>query len=538
MMTMPNVLIVEDDRDWLDIYLTELASETYNIITARTIKKVTQLLAEQEFAVVATDLRLLGVQTGGFEVLDMVRQQSPDTQVIIFTGYGSQQLALEAMQRGAYDYVTKPIDYDHVKLVIQKAIEVREQKIAHRRPDLPFPERFVGSSQIVKDMLRQVAKVIKSNKPILIQGESGTGKALITETIYLASQRKRFVLVNCPSYSETTLEHILFGDNTNEQGAFSLAHEGTLILDRVNAISPRLQNQLATVLANSSFQPLGKNEPQMIDNVQIIATSRINLAEYVQQGLFLPELYQQLSHSVITLPLLKERKDKRTDDILLLAGYFLDKYKAPDGTTLNLSEKVKTVLQKYEFPLNVRELEEIMRVAIIQAKSGMIEVEHLPPYLLARQLPLRAPLSETFICPHGYTLYEQVAAISQDFDTQNYVYVTLGNDASAWVQTAIANILKQFGLQPHPATVQPENSCSICQPLLASHLAVIDISNPTPQTFYSLGLFHAIGVPCLILKHKKTSEFTQLGKIKLHEYHDENSLKEVINTWLTGKMVS
>jgi DNA-binding NtrC family response regulator len=385
MPQISDVLIVEDDADWLEIYSTNLASEKYKITKARTVKRASKLLDQQEFAVVATDLKLLGADTGGFDILEMVREGSPDTLVIIFTGVGGKQDAFEAMRRGAYDYVTKPLDYDHVKRVIESAIEVRQQKLAYRRHtpksrkiDLPFPEKFVGSSQIIKHVLSQVADVIESTKPVLIWGTSGTGKALITETIHLASKRKRFVLVNCASFSETTLERTLFGFQKDafpgaiedEPGLLEQASGGTLVLDKVSDLSPRLQSQLFSVLRHQRVRRMGSSQAVDID-VRVLATSQVNLTIYVSQNLFSKELYEHLSDSIIELPPLKERKDEQTDDVLLLAGYFLDKYAPGDGPPPTISDETRHLLQTYDFPGNVRELGDAIRIAVTKTKSGL-----------------------------------------------------------------------------------------------------------------------------------------------------------------------
>lgn len=545
MPQIADVLIVEDDPDWLEIYSAKLVSEEYKIIKARTVRQASKLLAQQEFAVVATDLKLLGADTGGFDILEMVREGSSDAQVIIFTGVGGKQDAFEAMHRGAYDYVTKPLDYDHVKRVIKSAIDAREQKLSYRRNlprsrevDLPFPENFVGSSQTIKRVLIQVATIIESARPVLILGASGTGKALIAETIHLASKRKRFVLVNCASFSETTLIRTLFGCQKgalpyafeDEAGLLEQASGGTLVLDRVSELSPRLQGELYNTLSANPQHVRRFGSTRAIDiDLRVLATSRVDLKTYVAQGLFSEKLYDYLSDSVIELPPLKERKDGQTDDVLLLAGYFLDKYAR--GKTI--SEEAMGLLQTYDFPGNVRELEEAIRVASAKAKSDKIEPQHWPERI-QNQSPPRDSWPQNSACPHGYSLTAQANLIAQKFDAKKYVYLSLGPDRPAWHEAAVTSALTPFDLKPYDGTnsVSDSDFCPVCGPILSSQLAILDISTANPATFYELGLAHAVGLPCAVLKKVGSHVSENLGRTNLLEYRDETSLREMLVVWL------
>lgn len=554
MPQIANVLIVEDLADWLDIYATALVSEEYQITTAQDVEEASELLAQREFAVVATDLKLVGAMKGGFDILEIVRKYSPDTQVIIFTGVGGKQDAFEATWRGAFDYVTKPLDYDHVKRVIKAAIDVRQQRLDYRRNmpksrdvELPFPEKFLGSSQPIKRVLRQVAEVIESTRPVLICGATGTGKALISETIHLASKRKHFVLLNCASFSETTLERTLFGFQKgafpgaveDEPGLLEQATGGTLVFDRVNGLSPRLQSQLVSAFRAQRARRIGSTQAFTIDT-KVLATSPIDLKTHVSQGLFSTELYEYLGDSIIELPTLKERKDEHTDDILLLAGYFLDKYTQAGNPPPTISVKAMNLLQSYDFPGNVRELEEAIRVAIIKAKSGVIEPYHLPEQIqnwqpITRSVTVkRSSLPEKMICPHGHSLSDQAETIAREFDTGCYVYISFGDDLPTWYQPAIVDILTQFGLKPYEVINFPadKNFCPICQPIISSQLAIFDVSDTHSTVLYKLGIAHANGLYCLILRKKGGRRSETLKDIEVHEYHDEVSLRSSILAWL------
>ncbi|MCB0192040.1 MAG: sigma-54-dependent Fis family transcriptional regulator [Anaerolineae bacterium] len=556
MMTrIAEVLIVEDDADWLDIYSAKLASPEYNLTKARTVNRASELLKQQDFDVVATDLKLLGATTGGFDILEMVRQRSPDTQVIIFTGYGGKQDAFEAMRRGAYDYVTKPLDYEHVRRVIKSAIEVREQKLSYlriasplRKVDLPFPEKFVGSSRVIKEVLSRVAEAIESTKPVLVVGASGTGKALISETIHLASKRKRFVLVSCASYSETTLERSLFGFQQNafpgaladEAGLLEQASGGTLVLDRVNGLSLRLQKQLLHALLNQQVRRIGSDQDVDID-VRILATTSVDLESYVNQGLFSEALYEYLADTVIELPPLCQRKDEQTDDVLLVTGYLLDKYAPDDSTPHTISEQAGELLQSYSFPGNVRELEEAIRIAITKADGGVIEPQHLPEAIQQQHQTISlvpngrsGPPPEVVCMRQGCYVTDRMDEILKAFDNENYVYLAVGVSTPGWYHSTIVETLSPFDLRVyHPSEFAAnEDFCPICQPILSSRLAIVDISTTASTVFYELGLAHAIGLPCLVLKRAGRAVPAYFRQMNIAEYSDEADLRKAILSWL------
>jgi hypothetical protein len=219
----------------------------------------------------------------------------------------------------------------------------------------------------------------------------------------------------------------------------------------------------------------------------------------------------------------------------------LDKYAPSDSPPPTISKKAGELLQTYDFPGNVRELKEAIQVAITKARSGIIEPEHLPGQIQNWQRStklaevIRGPLPENIVCPHGYALSGQADAIAQTFDTQNYVYLSVRADTPVWYQPALEDILAQFGLKLYDSTdfSSGENFCPICQPVLASHLAILDISDSNPAIFYELGLAQAIGLPCAILKEKGNPVPAELGGLGLLEYYDKASLKKSILSWLS-----
>jgi DNA-binding NtrC family response regulator len=392
-----------------------------------------------------------------------------------------------------------------------------------------------------------VAEVINATHPVLIWGAPGTGKALITETIHLASQRKRFVLVNCGVFSETTLERNLFGF---QQGAFWEATEdqpglleqatgGTLVLDEINNLSPRLQHQLLSALHHQQTRRLGSAHPIDIE-VRVLATSPLDLSSYVASGLFSAEFYEYLSGSIIQLPLLKERRDEQTDDVLLLAGHFLDKYASDEGPLPTMSDSARRLLQTYDFPHNVRELEEAIRVAIVQTRSGVIEPYHLPEQIrkpthsMPRVKLIRDVFPADVICPCGRSLSSQAETAAQAFDTAAYVYLSAGTMAPPWYQSALEDTIAQFGLTLYKRTsfANQRDFCTLCQPILSSWLAILDVSAANPATFFDLGLVHALGVPYLVLRRNDAYIPDRLAHLPFFDYYDKNSLCESISRGL------
>ena len=552
MPDIASLLIVEDDPDWLQIYATNLRADEYTITEARTLTDASNLVSDHEFTVVATDLKLFQAATGGLDILEIVKRENPDTQVIIFTGAGDKDDAYEAMRHGAYTYITKPLNFEHVKQVVKSAIIEREQNISKRRSGsyltLPFPEKFVGSSAIIKDMFEQVSAIINSTTPTLIWGAPGTGKALIAETIQRGSEQGPFRLVNCGSFSETTLERILFGYARDpsigvmedESGLLEEASGGTLILDEVSSLSPRLQNELASSLPHGRVKKVGGTQATDI-SVRILATAPVDLSIYVNQGLFSEELYAYLSQAVVALPPLKARKDDQTDDVTLLAGYFLDKYKniRQDHKPLDISNSAKRLLETYDFPGNVRELEDAIRIAIMRTDSGTIEPHHLPEKIQNDNhtqktfTASRGPLSESVFCPHGYSLTAMSDLIAQAYDSENHVYLSVGDSRPIWYMVCLKEILAAYRMKLYelPDPIDKKTDCPLCRAILSCSVAIFDFTTRDPLTFYELGLAQATGLRCLVLAKGEPNPLDD-ETLPISTYTDSTSLQSVVANWL------
>ncbi|MCB0368037.1 MAG: sigma-54-dependent Fis family transcriptional regulator [Bdellovibrionales bacterium] len=551
-----NILIVEDDPDLLDIYSRKLGSSEYDIFKTRTLEDAKKLLSQQEFAVVATDLVLFGslLNKGGFDILELVKENSPDTLVIIFTGYGSQDYALEATMRGAHDYVTKPLDYEHVKQVIRGAIRIREEKIWNRKTkNLELlTEKFIGSSNIIKNILNRAVEIAQSSEPILITGPSGSGKALITETILLNDSLDEFMLVNCGSYSEKTLERILFGyargafpgASEEKQGLLEDAFEKTLVLDRVDELSLTIQERLFSAFSKKTIQRLGGTTTHQI-NLKVLATSRENLKNHAEQGMFSKELYGYLSHSVIELPPLKERKDGQNDDILLLTGHFLNKFTETHGTKITISDDAKVILQSYDYPDNVRELKVAIQVAVKNSLNGVIEPQHLPRHIStsvnSRRIRtyLESSPNEGNYCPHGHLILNPHETIGNSLVSESFVFISDSPQTPKWFRGTLVEFLAQFGLKSvNDNHMLDEVPCKICYRILSSKLAILDFTVPDPQLYYELGMLNAVGIPCIQLIHNEAAVSGQQFSTNLHSYDDGRSLVKNVEDWLLALIAS
>jgi len=374
-------------------------------------------LSQEVYELVLTDFRLPDMD--GLDVLERARTLRPDSEVVLFTGFGSIPLAVEAIKRGAYDFITKPVKRADLERVVGRAIAKQALAAENRRlrvqvdgqADTPIG-RIIGRSDAMAAVLRTVEQVAPSTATVMVEGPSGTGKELVAEALHALSPRRdrALVKVNCGAIPDTLLEAELFGYERGaftgavgrKDGRFALARGGTLFLDEVGTLSLALQAKLLRVLQDGSFEPLGAVRTVQSD-CRIIAATNAELHEEVRQGRFREDLYYRLNVITIRMPALRER----TGDIPLLAGHFLARYavrnrKAIDGFTAS----ALAVLQAWDWPGNVRELEHAVERAVVLTSGRSIDVEHLPARLvdaagmtreseaLHVQIPIGTPLEE------------------------------------------------------------------------------------------------------------------------------------------------
>lgn len=385
---MESILIVDDEKNYLLILEDLLSEEGYQVFTAETAEKGLETLEALDLDVVITDMKMPGMD--GMAFLERVHLYHPELPVIMMTAYGSVEKAVEAMRKGAYDYILKPFKNEELKLTIRKAIDHCQLIRRNRFLSQELRERHQFSSIIGKNAAMQriyqlIEKVAPTKATVLITGESGTGKELIARAVHYNSQRheRPFISVNCGALPETLLESELFGHERGaftgaislRKGRFELAHEGTLFLDEVSEMPPPLQVKLLRVLQEMEFERVGGTHTIRVD-VRVVAASNRHLKEEVATGRFRSDLFYRLNVVHVHLPPLRER----VDDIPLLVTHFLGKYrKEGEKASMGIETEALRCLMEYSWPGNVRELENVIERSVILSSGEQITVRDLPP---------------------------------------------------------------------------------------------------------------------------------------------------------------
>jgi len=382
------ILVVDDEQNIRRILERAFTKAGYRVLTAENGHQALRTLEEHACDVVLTDVVMPDMT--GLELLKRARQKHPQLQIILMTAYGTIPTAVEAMRAGAYDFLTKPLDFEVLHKVVRNALRESAQAPTPRRK---APRRkqtvFIGESPAIKEILQTVERVADTRATVLITGESGTGKELIARMLHERSSRadKPFVAVSCAAIPETLLEVELFGAvkgaytgaETDRIGKFEAANGGTLFLDEIGDIPPLIQVKLLRVLQEREIERLGSNTPIPVD-VRLVAATNRNLEEAVEAGTFRSDLYYRLQVVHIHLPPLRERRE----DIPLLANYFLKKFAEENGRALReISPEAMHILQNACWKGNVRELENTIEAAVVLAPPGttVLLPEHLPPTL-------------------------------------------------------------------------------------------------------------------------------------------------------------
>jgi len=385
------IMIVDDEHDMLNVLSDLLSKKGYTVHIVDNGSKAEKLIAKHFFNIVLTDLNM--PKMNGIELLKRIKKISADTEVIVITGYGTIESAVDAVKEGAYDYITKPINNDYLLLIIDRILQHKDIKAQNQylQSELDIRYNFdniIGNSPQMKRVFQLIKDVAPTQSTVLIRGESGTGKELIANAIHYNSLRKdkRIVRVNCAVLAENLLETELFGHmrgaftgaHRDRIGRFELANSGTIFLDELGDISTSLQLKLLRVLQEREILRIGENIPRRVD-IRIDAATNTDLATAVAEGHFRKDLYFRLRVVEIRVPTLAER----VDDILVLAGHFLAELSIRMNLPhLKLDEECHPYLLKYAWPGNVRELYNVMERAAIFGRGRTIRVEHLPPELI------------------------------------------------------------------------------------------------------------------------------------------------------------
>jgi DNA-binding NtrC family response regulator len=405
-MPQPRLLVVDDDSLIRRSLGEMLRREGYDVVEAASGSEALRVLPHANPALVITDFNM--PQVDGLQLLREIRARKPDLPVVLVTGYGTVEQAVEAMKSGAYDYVSKPILDDEMKLVVRRAIEERtlrdENHDLKKRLDLRYGyDAIVGRDHKMQRIYDTIESVAATKATVLITGESGTGKTLIARALHHNSPRREhpFVEVNCGALPETLLESELFGykrgaftgANSDKPGKFAAADRGTIFLDEIHNSSPLLQMKLLRILQDKEFEPVGGNDTVQVD-VRVVLATNLDLAKEVEKGNFRRDLYYRVNVVSIHMAALRER----VSDIPLLAEHFLRRFTKENGKRIDaIDDATIELLVRYDWPGNVRELENCVERAVVLTRNARILPDDLPPQLRAGAAEAPAPASDAVV---------------------------------------------------------------------------------------------------------------------------------------------
>jgi DNA-binding NtrC family response regulator len=412
-----NLLVVDDEKNIRDGLAAALKMDGYEVETAQDGAAAWKRFGLGDIDLVITDLRMPGLS--GEELLERIETGSPGVPVIVLTGHGTVENAVEAMRNGAYDFLTKPLDLDRLSLLVKRALEKRELILKHRRLEEQLEKHglfrtMIGSSAPMRKVFDTVARVAPSRASALILGESGVGKELVADAIHNMSARKDkpLIKVHCAALSAGLLESELFGHEKGaftgatgrKKGRFELANEGTLFLDEIGEIEQNIQIKLLRVIQERKFERVGGEETIEID-VRLVAATNKDLKAEVEKGNFREDLYYRLNVIAIDVPPLRERKD----DLPLLIHAFIKEFAQENGKEIEgFDEKATARLFSYDWPGNVRELRNCVESAVVMARGKTLTENDLPP-------SLRGSNDEGFIrIPIGTELAEAERIVVRD----------------------------------------------------------------------------------------------------------------------------
>ena len=386
----PKILIVDDETAHCQMLEAVLKAEKYTTQRAQDGQSAIEAVKERFYDLILMDIRMNRV--GGIEALEKIKEISPDIPIIMMTAYASIDTAVQAMRSGAYDYLTKPLDIDELKILVAKALRHHQLEKENIFLKEQLGSRFdfsniIGRSRTMKELLETVAMVAPSEATVLILGESGTGMELIANAIHQNSPRSSypFIKVNCAALPETLLESELFGHEkgaftgavNRRQGRFHLAHKGSILLDEIAEMSMATQSKILRVLQEREFEPIGSSETFKVDTRIITATNK-NLEEEVRANRFREDLYYRINVVNLIVPSLRDRRE----DIPLLVNFFLKRYAKKNHRNLKgFTPKAMDLLMRYDWPGNIRELENVVERSVIMVRGDFITPDEFPGVL-------------------------------------------------------------------------------------------------------------------------------------------------------------
>jgi DNA-binding NtrC family response regulator len=382
-----SILIVDDEESVRDSLYNWFIEDGFRVESAENARKALTLLESDQFDIILADIKMPGMD--GLEMLRRIKSLKPEAIVIIMTAFATVDTAVKALKDGAYDYVTKPFDPDDLTHLIRNATKQisltdENENLRKKVVSLENVEDLIGNSEAMKDMLREVESVAQTNSSVIITGESGTGKELVARAIHANSPRKffPFVSVHCGALTESLLESELFGHEKgaftgamyNRKGRFEMADSGSIFLDEIATISPKMQVELLRVLESKTFMRVGGNK-EISSDFRVICATNKDLKNMVEQGNFREDLFYRLNVVNIQIPPLRER----LADIPLLVDYFIKKYcMSMNKPPASIDQSAMKRLMEFNYPGNVRELENMIERAIVVGDGKRITLRDLP----------------------------------------------------------------------------------------------------------------------------------------------------------------
>jgi DNA-binding NtrC family response regulator len=386
---MHRILVVDDELNMRLVLRAMLRKEGHDVLLAADGLEALRTLKDADVSAVVTDLKM--PRMDGMALLEAIRQERPAVPVIMITAYGTIATAVDALKKGAFDYITKPFEQDELKNVIRKAIQTKtldDQEVVPGPGEIDHAG-IVGRGEAMAELFETIRRVAPTTTTVLITGETGTGKELAAQAVHLNSARKAnpFLKINCAAIPENLMESELFGHEkgaftgavVSKPGRFELAHKGTLFLDEIGELSRDMQVKILRVIQEQEFERVGGLKTIKVD-VRLIAATNRNLQQEVKDGRFREDLYYRLNVFPIWIPPLRERRE----DIIALVDFFVQKFNRKfERAVRGADRELLEVFRRYDWPGNVREMENVMERLVLMTSKDCLTAEHLPPELKA-----------------------------------------------------------------------------------------------------------------------------------------------------------